>query len=191
MGPVDVAINYTRLDATYRTAETVGGAGNSSNEIGPGFEGEIDIVPGDRIPLTPKHLFNADIRWAVSDAWSFNADMIASSGVIARGNENGEHRADGVYYLGPGRTAAYAVVNLGGEWRATDRAKIVIQINNVLDTAYNTAAQLGATGFADSGAFLARPFAGPVVEGERPVRSATFYAPGAPQTTWVSVRYNF
>ena len=44
--------------------------------------------------------------------------MIAVAGSYARGNENGAHEADDVYYLGPGRTSAYAVFNLGGEFFA-------------------------------------------------------------------------
>jgi len=36
-----------------------------------------------------------------------------------------------------------------------------------------------------------RPFAGPIVNGERPVLGATFYAPGAPRMAWGGVRYRF
>jgi outer membrane receptor protein involved in Fe transport len=191
VGPVRLSGHYTRLDATYETEEEVGGAGNSSNDAGPGFEGDIEIEPGDRIPLVPRNIFKAEAIWDVSEQISFNADMVAVSGVVARGNENGGHRPDGVYYLGPGETDAYAVFNLGAEYRPTDRAKVVLQVNNLFDTEYETAAQLGATGFTDTGAFIARPFSGPIVDGERPVRSATFYAPGAPRSVWMSLRYRF
>ncbi|OJU14031.1 MAG: TonB-dependent receptor, partial [Caulobacterales bacterium 68-7] len=191
LGPIDLGFHYTYLDATYETAEEVGGAGNSSNDTGPGFEGDIEISPGDRIPLIPQHVLKANAGWAITPKFSLNGDMIAISGVTARGNENGEHKADGVYYLGPGKTKGYAVFNLGAEYRPTERVKIALQVNNLFDKDYETAAQLGATGFTDSGAFIARPFSGPIVDGERPVRSATFYAPGAPRSGWVSVRYSF
>src|SRR6185436_12944772 len=45
---------YTFLAATYGSAETVNGTGNSSNDAGKGLEGTIDIKPGDRIPLAPR-----------------------------------------------------------------------------------------------------------------------------------------
>ena len=191
LGPVTLGLHYTYLDATYRTAEEVGGAGNSSNDTGPGFEGDIEIEPGDRIPLIPQNVFKASASFAVTRQVSINADMLAISGVVARGNENGEHRPDGVYYLGSGETDGYAVFNLGAEYSPTERVKLALQINNLLDTDYETAAQLGATGFTDSGAFVARPFASPIVDGERPVRSATFYGPGAPRMAWVTLRYSF
>ena len=190
-GPFSAGANYTYLKGTYRTEESIGGAGNSTNDAGPGFAGDIDVERGDRIPLTPKHLFKAEMGWAVTDTLNLNADMLAVSGVFARGNENNEHRPDDVFYLGPGKTKGYAVFNAGADWRPIPSVKLFVQVNNLFDKDYNTAAQLGATGFTDTGAFIARPFATPVIDGEHPVRNATFYAPGAPRMVWVGLRYSF
>jgi outer membrane receptor protein involved in Fe transport len=191
VGRVSFGADYTLLDATYRTPEQVGGTGNSTNEEGPGFEGSIDIERGDRIPLVPRHVFKARASWAVTDAFSIDADMFGASGVYARGNENNLHRPDGTYYLGPGRTKGYAVFNLGAAYRFGERLKLFLQVNNLFDKNYASAAQLGSTGFTAAGNFIARPFAGPVVDGERPVVGATFYAPGAPRIFWGGVRYRF
>ncbi|WP_375287266.1 TonB-dependent receptor [Sphingomonas sp.] len=191
-GPVTLTAHYTYLNATYRSGETVDGSANSSNEgAGPGFEGEIDIRTGDRIPLIPAHLFKAGaavdpVRWL-----TLTADLVASAGVIARGNENGEHQADGVYYLGPGRTDAYAVVNLGAEVRPAPHLALYVQVDNALDRDYATAAQLGATGFDANGGFVARPFSGPVIDGERPLVNSTFFAPGAPRSIRGGLRFAF
>ncbi len=48
LGPVYLGANYTYLDATYRSVEELLGEGNSTNEEGPGFEGTIEVEPGDR-----------------------------------------------------------------------------------------------------------------------------------------------
>lgn len=191
MGAFRYGANYTYLKATYRSEEGVGGAGNSTNDTGPGFEGNIDIEPGDRIPLIPSSLFKANIAWDVTNSFTLSADVSAVSGVYARGNENNQHKPDGVYYLGPGKTDAYAVLNMGAEYRPTQALKILVQVNNVFDNEYETAAQLGATGFTDTGSFIARPFTGPIIDGERPTRNVTFFAPGAPRIIWVGVRYAF
>lgn len=184
--------HYTYLDATYRSPETVNGAGNSSNDgAAPGFEGEIAIARGDRIPLIPRNVFKAAIGWDPVEMLSFDADMIAVSGAPARGNENGAHRPDGIYYLGEGRTRGYAVVNLGAEVRPVGRLAIYVQVNNVFDKHYASAAQLGTTGFDATGNFVARPFAGPVIGGERPLLGSTFYAPGAPRWVQVGARIRF
>jgi len=82
-------------------------------------------------------------------------------------------------------------VNLGAEYRPTRKLTLFLQVSNLFDTHYATAAQLGATGFTAAGAFIARPFAGPVIGGERPVLGATFYAPGAPRLFWGGAKYAF
>lgn len=190
-GPIEAGASYTYLDATYQSAEIVGGAGNSANDVGPGFDGVIAVRPGNRIPLVPEHVFKANARWNATGRFSLDADVEALSGVYARGNENNAHQPDGDFYLGSGKTKSYAVVNLGGEFRPTDRVKLFLQVNNLFDRKYATAAQLGATGFNASGAFIARPFSGPVIDGERPTLGATFYAPGAPRLVWSGVKLSF
>lgn len=191
-GPFRLSAHYTYLDATYRSPEEVGGSGNSSNNApAPGFEGEIDIEKGDRIPLIPRHLFKAAVGWDPVERVSLNLDMTAVSGMLARGNENGEHEPDGVYYLGPGRTKGYAVFNAGVEVRPFTALTLFAQVSNLFDKHYATGAQLGVTGFDAAGNFVARPFAGPVIDGERPMMSSTFYAPGAPRSVQVGARLRF
>lgn len=185
-----ISLNYTYLDATFQSHETVNGAANSSNDASsPGLDGNIAITPGNRLPLIPHHIFKAHADWRIDSAWSVGLGMQAVSGSIARGNENNQHRADGTHYLGSGKSAGYAIFDLGGKYRATRQLSFFAQVNNLFDRQYATAAQLGATGFSASGGFVARPF--PAVGGEYPLVSSTFYAPGAPRTAWVGVRYEF
>jgi outer membrane receptor protein involved in Fe transport len=117
---------------------------------------------------------------------SLDLGMISSSGVFARGNENNAHEPDGSYYTGAGATPAYAVVNLGARYQVTRHVGLVLQINNLFDTHYYTAAQLGANAFTETGAFIARPF--PPIGDEFPLRHGTFFAPGAPAAFWVGAR---
>lgn len=182
------AVNYTYLDATYRSPETVGGAANSSNDADhPGLDGNIQIKPGDQIPLMPKHMLKAKANWRIDSAWSLGVGMTVIAGSYARGNENNQHEADGTYYLGSGRSAGYAVFDLTGKYRATPQLSFFGQINNLFDRHYATASQLAATGFNADGGFVARPF--PAINGEYPLISSTFYAPGAPRTLVVGLRY--
>jgi outer membrane receptor protein involved in Fe transport len=111
--------------------------------------------------------------------------------VVARGNENDGHRPDGTYYLGPGSTSGYALVNLGGELRPHAHVALFFSLRNLFDARYATAAQLGRTAFDAAGRFVARPFAGPVIGGERPLVSSTFLAPGAPRSFELGARLSF
>ncbi|MEO8938576.1 MAG: TonB-dependent receptor [Burkholderiaceae bacterium] len=192
--PVTVGANYTLLDATYRSAETVNGASNSSNDHAlvelPGVDGNITIAPGDRIPLTPRHLFKAFVDVAIASDWSVGLDMIAIGHSFARGNGNNQHAPDGTLYVGPGGSAGYAVFNLGVDYRPTKRLKWFAQVNNLFDRGYNTASQLGAAAFGAGGGFQARPFAANA-NGDFPLRHSTFYSPGAPRTVVLGMRYSF
>jgi outer membrane receptor protein involved in Fe transport len=192
LGQVTLGAHYTLLDATFRSPEILAAAGNSSSDaVAPGFDGNIDIVSGNRIPLTPRQIFKAFLQWEVAQRLSIDADVIYIGSSYARGNENNQHQADGVHYLGPGSTGGYAVANLGAEFRPVESVKLFVQVNNVLDRQYSSASQLGATGFNAAGAFVARPFAAPVIDGERASLQSTFYAPGAPRSLWAGVRYAF
>lgn len=191
-GRLSLSASYTYLDATYRSSEVVGGSANSTNDaVAPGFEGSIAITPGDRIPLIPHHLFKAAAQWTLVPQVSVNLDMIAASGVYARGNENNLHQPDGVYFLGSGKTGGYALFNLGVEVRPGSAITLFATVRNLFDKQYATAAQLGPTAFDASGNFVARPFVAPVIGGERPLLFSTFYAAGAPRSVQVGARVRF
>jgi outer membrane receptor protein involved in Fe transport len=184
---------YTFLDATYQSVETVDGSSNSTNDSAasgtPGTDGSIQITPGDRIPLIPRHLFKAFAAFQASPKLSIELDFNAASTSYARGNENNLSQPDGKYYLGPGISPGYGVVNLGARYQVHRRVQLFVQINNLLDHRYYTAAQLGPTGLTAQGTFIARPL--PAINGEFPIVHATFYAPGAPIGVWGGMRFTF
>jgi len=192
---IDWGTNFTLLQATYQSAETFDGSSNSSNSTAadgtPGFDGTISVKPGDRLPLTPRRMFKAFADWRVLPTVRIGLDMVAIGDSLARGNENAQHQADGTYYLGPGKVGGYAVFNTGADWQATRAVKLYAQVNNLLDRKYASAAQLGATGLNSDGSFVARPFAAPVIDGERPLLHSTFVAPGAPRIFWIGMRVAF
>lgn len=188
-GALTASLNFTQLDATYQSEEEVLGESNSANEEGAGLEGAITIMPGQRIPLVPRQILKASLGYEFSPQWSVDADWQAIASSLARGNENGQHEPDGVYYLGQGHSPGYAVMNLGVAYRPNANLKLFAQVNNLFDRRYSTAAQLGPAGFDENGNFVARPF--PEVGGEFPGRHSTFYAPGAPRSFVLGMRYEF
>ncbi len=192
LASLTLGANLTLLGATYRSAEVVGGSANSSNDAAqagfPGTEGRIEVRPGDRIPLLARRLLKLYADWNVGAPWSLGADLLASSGANARGNENGLHQPDGTHYTGPGRSAGYAVLNLSADYRPTQRLTVFVKVDNVLDRRYATGAQLGADAFDGAGRYAARPLPRDV-NGDYPVRSGTFLAPGAPRAFRVGLKY--
>jgi outer membrane receptor protein involved in Fe transport len=193
IGRVTLGSGYTFLDATFQSEEAVNGTGNSTNdeaEAGtPGIEGTIEIEPGNRIPLTPRHMVRAFADVQVTSRFLVDLGVLGISSSFARGNENNEHEPDGRYYLGDGTSPGYAVVNLGARYQVHSRAELFVQVNNLFNRTYYTGAQLGPSGFTAAGNFIARPF--PIVNGVYPLQGVTFYAPGAPRGAWAGLRFRF
>ena len=182
---------YTLLNATYESAETLNASGNStSDKFAKGLDGTIRIAAGASIPLIPKHMLKAYADVQATKKLSFDLGMVAISSTFARANENNLHQPDGVYYTGSGKTDPYGVANLGARYQVHGRVQLFVQINNLLDQRYSSAAQLGPTGFSNAGAFVARPFAA-ASNGAYPVVHATFFAPGAPRAAVGGVRLKF
>jgi len=186
--------NLTLLDATYRSAETIGGTGNSSNDAAaagfPGTEGTIAIRAGDRIPMLPRRVLKLYADWEPTAQWRIGLDMTASSGAALRGNENGKHVPDGLFYTGAGRSAGYAVLNLGVDYKPKPGLKLFVQVTNLLGRKYSTGGQLGANGFTPSGAYIARGLP-QNANGDYPVSQGSFFAPAAPRAAWIGLRYTF
>ena len=191
-------LDYTYLQATYQSTETLDGSGNNTNNFAlqgyPGFDGIITVHPGNRIPLIPKHDGKAYVNWQIIPKLAIDLNEIAVSSSYARGNENNAYTADGKYYLGPGVSPGYAVTNFLAHYDLTKHLQIAVQIDNLWDRHYYTGAQLANTMLNSQGGIVSMPFPnltkGPLA-GNAPVESATFFTPGAPRRAWVELRARF
>ncbi len=143
--------NYTFLAATYQSSQTVDGGSNSLSDGGPGMDGNITIQPGDYIPQIPRNILKTYVEYEPTAKISVDLDFIAVGRSFARGNENNLDQPDGVYYLGPAFSPGYGVVNLGGHYQIRKRVQLFVEINNLLNHHYYTAAQLGPTPFDNFG----------------------------------------
>ncbi|MGA2714478.1 MAG: TonB-dependent receptor [Bryobacteraceae bacterium] len=194
VGRVTGGLDYTFLVATYQSAETVNGSANDTSDTAlagePGLDGNIYIHPGNRIPLIPKQSGKAFADIQATKKLVFDVSEVAVSSSYARGNENNAYQPDGTYYLGPGVSPGYAVTNFLAHYDLTRRLQLAVQVDNLFDHHYYTAAQLANTGYSAQGTFLSQPFPA-YTNGDYPVQSATFFTPGAPRRVWVELRVKF
>jgi outer membrane receptor protein involved in Fe transport len=152
--------SYTYVDATFRDAFAVASPNNPA-----AVDGEIQVEAGDRLPLIPEHLLKAGLRLAAGSRWTLGADVIASSSRHFRGDEgNLAERIDG-----------YALLDLRGEYRLNDHARLFLNVDNALDEKYET---FGV--FGDAGEVLGAGFQAP-----------QFLGPGAPRAAWLGIRLDF
>ena len=172
------------VDAFHAAALAAGG----TSDGGPGLDGDIQFTPGDRIPQIPRHSFKAYANYDPTSRLDVDLDFVAVSSSFARGSENNQDQPDGIYYLGQPVSPGYGVVNIGARYRFR-HVEAFVRIDNLLNHKYYTAAQLGTTPYDNNGNFVARPF--PPVNGEYPIRSSTFFAPGSPIDVFGGLKVRF
>ena len=191
---LDWQVNYSYLQATFRSSACILAENNSSRGTAPactanGQDDEILVSRGDKIPGLPAHSLKLGLSWRATDVLRLGADVQAFSGQVARGNENNQHQAGTATdafgntrtFAGAGRIPGYAVLNLNGEIDLGGGWQLFGQINNVFDKRYGTAAALAENPFAD-GAFQIASSAW---------QRETFIAPGAPRAAWIGLRTSF
>lgn len=179
-GRLDWRVTYSWVDATYRSAFEVGAQSNSTSDAA----GKILVVPGDRIPLNPRHTARLQLDYAPNRTWSFGCSALAVSGSYLHGNENnldqaGATNAGGAYIAGSGWMAGYAVVNLHSSYALGKRAEVFARLVNLLDRKYSTSGFLGRNPFTASGAFRADPATW---------TNEDAFSPGAPRALWAGIR---
>ncbi|MDR1968051.1 MAG: TonB-dependent receptor [Burkholderiaceae bacterium] len=180
-GDLALGVNYTYLDATYGSTKVINGAANSSADA----DGHITIRKGDTIPLVPHHIVKVFASYRVNERLVIGGDVLALSSSYARGNENNQHQPDGSLFLGSGKVAGYALLNLRASFKINRRWTLFARVNNVFDRRYATAGQLGTSPFSPSTGDY-------VTDGRRSTSiGETFLSPGAPRSGWVVLRYDF
>jgi outer membrane receptor protein involved in Fe transport len=198
IGHVTWGLDWTFLSATYESPATVDGSANNTSDSAlagyPGLSGNLYIHPGNRIPLIPKQTGKAFATYQATKKLVFDLDEVIVSSSYARGNENNAYQADGVYYLGPGVAPGYAITNFRAHYDLTRHLQLAVQIDNMFNHEYFTAAQLANTVLTAQGYFQSAPFpaytTGPFA-GSSPAESAVFFTPGAPRRAWVELRVRF
>src|SRR6185295_9268842 len=97
-GKFSWALNYSLIDATYRSPAVLFSQANSTADA----NGDIQVSPGNRIPGIPRHHLNAAASYDLTDRTTVAAGAVAVSRQFARGNDNNRHQPDGANFQGPG-----------------------------------------------------------------------------------------
>ena len=172
---------YSYIKATYESTFDIVNDVNSSTHVDASGNNVITVRPGDNIPGIPKHQLKLRGEWRALPTWTIGASAVLFADQYARGNENNQHHADGVNFMGSGKVGGYGVLNLDTRYTLPNTGwQLFAKVNNVFDREYYTSAMLGQNGFNAVGTFAAGAGA-----------NETFVAPGAPRAGWVGVRYDF
>ena len=154
------SINYTFLDATFR--ETL--AFPSPHNPGA-IDGEVNVTPGDRLPLIARHLFKGGLHKQIGDRMTIGGEVVASSGFHMRGDEGNDLATIG----------GYEFLNLRFDYRVNKNVEVFLNIDNVFDEEYATFGLLGEADEALGGDF----------------EDSRFFSPSAPRGGWVGLQVEF
>ncbi len=126
---VDWSAAYSFVDATYGSTFKV----LSPNHPRADANGEVTVSAGSRIPGVPQHQlkFGADYRFA--RGFGVGADLMMNSDQFLRGDEANA--------LAP--VAAYASVNVRGNYTVNPHVEVFARVINLFDTDYENYGLLG------------------------------------------------
>ena len=151
--------SYALVDACFLDALQVG-----SNSPFADANGNVQIVPGNRIPAIPRNRVKAGFDYSITDALKVGGDALFVSSQYFVGDESNQAQ----------RVPSYAVFNLHGSYQIDKTFQIYARADNVFDNRYATYGTFFNTGavpnFANGGA----PFGDP--RSLSPARPRALYA---------------
>jgi iron complex outermembrane receptor protein len=117
-----VYANYSYIDATYQFTGDIASPNNPSADA----DGNIHVVPGNRIPGIPQHQLKVGGDYAVTPAWTIGGD------VAVVGSQ---------YYVGDNanqndKLPAYWVANLHTSYQLTKEVQVFGLVNNLFNRKY-------------------------------------------------------
>ncbi len=156
---LQASASYTLVDARFLDALQVG-----SNSPFADANGNVQILPGNRIPAIPRNRFKAGIDYSITDAFKVGGDMQYVGSQYLVGDESNQAP----------RLPGYAVFNLRTSYQIDKTFQIYARADNIFDNRYATYGTFFNTGavpnFANGGA----PFTDP--RSLSPARPRAFYA---------------
>jgi outer membrane receptor protein involved in Fe transport len=155
---VRFGVNYTLLDATFRSPFLASSPNNPSADE----NGQIWVAKRSRIPGLPRHMVKVSTDVKIFQGLTLGANMVFNSGQFFRGDEANLNRP----------LDEYAVFNLHGEYRLNSHFALFTRVDNLFDQRYHT---FGLYGEADD--VLGEQYSDP-----------RFIGIGAPRAGWVGVK---
>jgi outer membrane receptor protein involved in Fe transport len=151
--------SYALVDARFLDALQVG-----SNSPFADVNGNVQILPGNRIPAIPRNRIKAGIDYSLTDAFKIGGDALFVSNQYLVGDESNQAQ----------RLPSYAVFNLHASYQINKTFQIYARTDNIFDNRYATYGTFFDTGavpnFANGGA----PFTD--ARSVSPARPRAFYA---------------
>ena len=113
---------YSHVDATFETALTINSASNPYRDA----QGNIQVQPGDRLPLIPADRLKASVAYAISPSWNVGVNVSVVGRAWYRGDESNRNPP----------LPGYAVLAINSSRRFGPHVDLFASIRNLLDARY-------------------------------------------------------
>jgi iron complex outermembrane recepter protein len=117
-----VYANYSFIDATYQFTGDLASPNNPFADP----DGNIHVVPGDRLPMIPRHQFKTGVDYAVTPAWKLGADLVVVGSQVFVGDDANQNP----------RLPGYWAVNLHTSYQLRKDLQVFAVVNNLFDRRY-------------------------------------------------------
>jgi outer membrane receptor protein involved in Fe transport len=162
---VNLYASYALVDARFLDALQVG-----SNSPFADANGNVQILPGNRIPAVPRNRIKAGIDYSVTDAFKVGGDALFVSSQYFVGDESNQAQ----------RLPSYAVFNLHASYQINKTFQIYARADNILDNRY-----------ASYGTFFNIDAIPNVANGGAPFTDPRSVSPARPRAFYVGLRATF
>ena len=116
--------NYSFIDATYQFSGTIASPNNPMADA----DGNIFVVPGNKIPAIPAHQFKSGGEVAVTPEWKVGADVAVVGSQYFVGDDSNLNA----------KVPAYWVTNLHTSYQLTKEVQVFGLVTNLFNQRYYT-----------------------------------------------------
>ena len=162
---------FSYVDATFRSPLLLNSPSNPMQDD----NGDIQVQPGDRLPLIPLSRLKLGADYSVSHNWSVGASLVLASGSFYRGDESNQNP----------QLPGYHIVNLRSSYRVNQHFELFAKVQNLFDERYST------FGLYSDPTGVGAPGVPALADSNDPGVDNRFQSPGMPRAYFGGVRVSF
>jgi iron complex outermembrane recepter protein len=115
---------YSYVDATFRSPLLLNSPSNPFQDA----NGNIQVLPGDRLPLIPLSRVKLGADYALSHDWSVGGSLVLATSSFYRGDESNQNP----------QLPGYHVISLRTSYRLNKQVELFANVQNLFDERYST-----------------------------------------------------
>ena len=162
---------YSYVDATFRSALVLNSPSNPFQDA----NGNIPVLPGDRLPLIPLSRVKLGADYSLSRDWSVDGSLVLATSSFYRGDESNQNP----------QLPGYHVVSLRTSYRLSKQVELFANVQNLFDERYST------FGLFSDPTGVGAPGVPPDAVSNGPGVDNRFQSPGMPRAYFGGVKIRF